>query len=59
MKTWEIPKLVVLVRNKPEEAVLGACKSSSTEPAGPHFSPGSGCWFLEPGISWCSGLTVS
>ena len=25
-KIWERPQLVVLVRNKPEEAVLAACK---------------------------------
>ena len=25
-KVWEKPKLVVLVRSKPEEAVLNACK---------------------------------
>jgi hypothetical protein len=26
-KRWEKPKLVVLVRGKPEEAVLAACKN--------------------------------
>ena len=25
-KTWSKPELIVLVRGKPEEAVLGACK---------------------------------
>jgi hypothetical protein len=28
MKTWEKPKLVVLLRGKPEEAVLETCKSA-------------------------------
>jgi len=27
-KEWKTPELIVLVRSKPEEAVLGACKSS-------------------------------
>ena len=27
-KTWEKPELIVLVRSKPEEAVLLACKGS-------------------------------
>jgi len=26
-KEWTEPELIVLVRNKPEEAVLGACKT--------------------------------
>jgi hypothetical protein len=26
MKTWEKPKLIVLVRNNPQEAVLSVCK---------------------------------
>jgi hypothetical protein len=27
MKTWEKPRLIVLVRSKPEEAVLNGCKN--------------------------------
>ena len=27
-ETWEKPQLLVLVRHKPEEAVLGACKAA-------------------------------
>jgi len=26
MKTWEAPKLIVLVKSKPDEAVLQTCK---------------------------------
>jgi len=26
-KTWQAPQLIVLVRSKPEEAVLGNCKT--------------------------------
>ena len=29
MKKWETPRLIVLVRNKPEETVLMACKDAS------------------------------
>jgi len=28
MKTWEKPKLIVLVRNNPQEAVLTNCKNA-------------------------------
>jgi hypothetical protein len=30
-KDWNKPELIILVRNKPEEAVLENCKSTSTE----------------------------
>lgn len=37
-RTWQKPELTVLVRNRPEETVLAACKSASvpsaTGPAG-------------------------
>lgn len=29
MKKWEKPQLIVLVRGKPEEAILDACKAFS------------------------------
>ena len=29
MKTWQTPKLIVLVRNNPQEVVLSLCKSYS------------------------------
>lgn len=29
MKEWKTPRLIALVRNKPEEAVLSACKTST------------------------------
>jgi len=28
-KTWQKPVLIILVRNRPEEAVLGTCKLQS------------------------------
>jgi hypothetical protein len=34
MKTWEKPRLIVLVRGKPEEALITCCKGTGTgEPA--------------------------
>jgi hypothetical protein len=33
-KTWQKPKLVVLVRGRPEEFVLGPCKDAGV-PGGP------------------------
>jgi hypothetical protein len=29
MKTWQKPQLIVLVRSKPEEALLGTCKAAT------------------------------
>jgi hypothetical protein len=29
-KTWEKPQLVILVRSRPEEAILQTCKNSNT-----------------------------
>jgi len=30
MKTWVTPELIVLIRSKPEEAVLEGCKTSGS-----------------------------
>lgn len=38
MKKWEKPQLIVLVRNRPEEAVLGPCKGQAY--GGPKFDYG-------------------
>jgi hypothetical protein len=51
---WNKPELVVLVRNRPEEAVLDLCKSTST----------AGSWeFLdhceEQGWGGCSEISES
>ena len=35
MKTWETPKLIVLVRNNPQEVVLDICKGGPVLAAGP------------------------
>lgn len=49
MKTWEKPKLIALVRSKPEEAVLQNCKSEQVSGADTLqtmcglYIPGIGC----------------
>jgi hypothetical protein len=35
MKDWEKPRLIVLVRSKPEELVLDSCKAEGVGEAGP------------------------
>ena len=35
-KEWKTPELIILVRSKPEEAVLAACKTN------PQYAPGPG-----------------
>jgi len=66
MKLWEKPKLIVLVRGKPEEAILTVCKTGDgTATSGPHWEfmgciynydyvGGAGCFIAEcstPGTS--------
>jgi hypothetical protein len=52
MKTWEKPKLIVLVRGKPEESILSVCKRwegpsivpiTAAQGCAPIF-PGGGCY---------------
>ena len=44
MIKWEKPKLIVLARGRPEEAVLGTCKNATGTGPG-----GSGCvWTAGP-----------
>ncbi len=35
-KVWSKPKLISLYRGRPEEAVLGGCKTIDTGQSGPH-----------------------
>ena len=37
-KTWETPELIVLVRSKPEEAILKGCKLGDMGGNGPGFA---------------------
>jgi hypothetical protein len=48
MKAWKKPELVVLVRSRPEEAVLAACKASGGG-AGAVGPNGSNCARPAPG----------
>jgi hypothetical protein len=42
-KVWVKPELIILVRSKPEEAVLGSCKATT---GGSDFGvTNSGCYF--------------
>ena len=41
-KEWQEPRIVVLLRSKPEEAVLGSCKALAAPPWGPQNNWG-GC----------------
>jgi len=48
MKQWQKPQLIVLVRNRPEEAILTFCKgdSSGTDSQ----SANLGCWGSGPSV---------
>jgi len=37
-RAWEKPELIVIVRSKPEEAVLNGCKLAGANPPGPGSS---------------------
>ena len=62
MKTWEKPKLIVLVRGKPEEAILTVCKTGDgTATSGPHWEF-MGCrydYFSGCVVSQCSAIGTS
>ena len=51
-KDWEKPELIVLVRNKPEEAVLSSCKSAAGGDGNGAFL--SGCYVTVACESVCS-----
>lgn len=54
-KVWEKPKLIILIRSRPEESVLTACKTSTAE--GPAGNRQTQC-FRAP-CRDCSALTTS
>lgn len=51
-KVWKTPQLIVLTRNKPEEAVLQLCKNNAINPGGPGQG-GIGCQSNPGGTQWC------
>lgn len=57
-KKWKKPKLVVLVRGKPEEAVLLYCKTDIFQSDGPDVLGGViNCLIEFPPLGFCSDPT--
>ena len=56
-RAWSKPELIVLVRGKPEEAVLGACKTTGTGTAS--HSDDFGCAEWNLGCSACDSWGTS
>ena len=54
---WQKPKLIVLVRARPEEAILQVCKKNGAPHGGPHgvlqlcANSGSICFYCHEQIS--------
>ena len=58
-KKWRKPELIEIVRGKPEEAVLTACKVGQPGTSSPS-APGIGCQTLAPGpCAFCEYLAAS
>jgi hypothetical protein len=57
-KPWEKPKLMVLVRGRPEEMVLQACKTSQLGTNGPGGTDNDGCFVTGPygGTNQCDAI---
>ena len=53
MKTWETPKLIVLVRTGPTETVLEACKYHTVLQGDPNNVVGACTWELPDGQGAC------
>jgi len=58
-RDWEKPELTVLVRNKPEEAVLEACKTSTGGGPMQTIAAGEGsvsdyCQYSDPETLYCA-----
>jgi hypothetical protein len=51
-KKWKQPKLVVLVRNHPEDAVLAYCKDGGTRSESPTPFTGMADW------QWCCSYSI-
>ena len=57
-KTWQTPTLIILVRSKPEEAVLNGCKTA----LGVHDGPGVqnyGCPLTSMNPMVCAGTVCA
>jgi hypothetical protein len=58
-KEWMKPELIVLVRNKPEEAVLAACKNSGNGSGGSPTSNNVECLTTYRCYAQCGALGAS
>jgi hypothetical protein len=56
-KAWAEPKLIVLVRSEPEEAVLALCKGENMPTGSNHFH--NDCRYYNDCSSQCSELGPS
>ena len=56
-KDWEKPELIVLVRNKPEEAVLSACKNSEVSAGYSNYD--AGCIREKSAYPWCAACNTT
>jgi len=57
MKKWEAPKLIVLVRSRPEENVTSSCKSANVFD-GPR-AVNTACYFSSDGCLSCQQYAQS
>jgi hypothetical protein len=57
-KVWQTPQLVVLVRIRPEEAILLVCKGPTAFAGGKHIRNGS-CWINSPCMNACEAMAAS
>ena len=55
-KSWSNPELIVLVRGKPEEAVLGGCKD---ETSSGNQNSHDGCYSFDDGCEYCESIILS
>jgi len=56
MKKWEAPKLIVLVRSRPEESLILSCKGPFD---GDPVAEDSSCYFSDEGCAACLQWTYS
>lgn len=54
-RNWEKPKLIVLVRRKPEEAILAGCKNGASGPG--EFD--TGCYAISLCAASCDSVLAS
>jgi len=58
-KTWVAPKLIILVRGKPEESVLDTCKEGGQTVGGGPVTGELYCTQSYPSCAQCSDLSDS